>query len=255
MGAECHMLSITPNGVNINENCGSTHLEQLKNYVKINSMDAGIAFDGDADRCLAVDEAGNEVDGDFIMAIMGLELKRSGKLRRDTIVGTVMTNFGFTKFCEENSIRFIAAKVGDRYVLETINREGYSFGGEQSGHIIFRDFATTGDGQLTALLLLSCLKKSGKKLSELCRVMKRFPQHTVNIKATPEGKIAMFTDGDIKKIVSEAEMKLLGSGRIVVRPSGTEPLVRIMVECENIDKTISLCERVAKEISDRLSAY
>lgn len=255
MGAECHMLSMTPDGTNINEKCGSTHLEQLKNYVKINSMDAGIAFDGDADRCLAVDELGNEVDGDFIMAILALDLKRQGKLKRDTIVGTIMTNYGFPKFCEENGLRFIAANVGDRYVLETINREGYCFGGEQSGHIILREFATTGDGQLTALSLLVCMKNSGKKLSELCQVMKRYPQHTVNIKTTPGGKIAMFTDEDIKAIVAATEAEISGRGRLVVRPSGTEPVVRIMVEGEDYEKTVKLCEETAAKISEKLSAY
>ena len=255
MGAECHMLSMTPDGININENCGSTHLDQLKNYVKENGMDAGIAFDGDADRCLAIDELGNEVDGDFIMAILSLDLKSKGLLKKDTVVGTIMTNYGFPRFCDENGLRFIAANVGDRYVLETINRDGYSFGGEQSGHIIMRDHATTGDGQLTALALLACLKSSGKKLSDLCTVMKRYPQHMVNIKTTPAGKIAMFTDEDIKNIVNEAENKLLGRGRLVVRPSGTEPVIRIMVEGEEINETIALCESVAARISEKLSAY
>ena len=255
MGAECHMLSMTPDGVNINEKCGSTHLEQLKNYVKINSMDAGIAFDGDADRCLAVDECGNEVDGDFIMAGLALDLKRQGRLKRDTVVGTIMTNYGFPKFCEENGIHFVAANVGDRYVLETINREGYCFGGEHSGHVILRDYATTGDGQLTALTLLACLKQSGKKLSELCSIMKRYPQHIVNIKTTPGGKIAMFTDEDIKSIVSATESALSGRGRLVVRPSGTEPVVRIMVEGESLEETVKLCEETAARISEKLAAY
>ena len=255
MGAECHMLSMSPDGININEKCGSTHLEQLKTYVKINSMDAGIAFDGDADRCLAVDENGNEVDGDFIMAILSLELKKRGKLDKDTVVGTILTNYGFPKFCEDNGIRFIAANVGDRFVLETINREGYCFGGEQSGHIILREHATTGDGQLTALHLLACLKASGKKLSELCSVMKRYPQHSVNIKTSPEGKIAMFTDEDIKMIVNETEAKLVGRGRIVVRPSGTEPVVRIMVEGEDLEQTIAICQNTANRIAEKLSAY
>ena len=255
LGAECHMLSATPNGVNINEGCGSTDLGALKAYVKMNDMDVGIAFDGDADRFLAVDELGREVDGDFIMAILALELKKQGKLRRDTVVGTIMTNFGFGKFCEENGIRFIAANVGDRYVLETLNREGYCFGGEQSGHIIFRDFATTGDGQLTALALLSVMKRSGKKLSELCSVMKRYPQRIVNIRTTPEGKIAMFTDEDIKKIISSAEEKIGGRGRIVVRPSGTEPVVRIMIEGEDEKGTVELCESVAAEIGEKLKEY
>jgi len=255
LGAECHMLSMDPDGININEKCGSTHLEQLKKYVKVNRMDAGIAFDGDADRCLAIDERGEEVDGDFIMAILAKDLKEKGKLKRDTVVGTIMTNYGFPKFCDENGLRFIAAKVGDRYVLETINREGYNFGGEQSGHVILRDHATTGDGQLTALALLECLKNSGKTLSELCSIMKKYPQHIVNITTTPEGKIAMFTDEDIKAIVSEAEAKLSGRGRLVVRPSGTEPVIRIMVESDDLKETVDICETTAQRIAEKLKAY
>jgi phosphoglucosamine mutase len=249
------MLSMDPDGININEKCGSTHLDQLKKYVKVNSMDAGIAFDGDADRCLAIDERGEEVDGDFIMAILSLELKKQGSLKRNTVVGTIMSNFGFQKFCEDYDIHFVAANVGDRYVLETINREGYCFGGEQSGHIIFRDHATTGDGQLTALSLLSTLKKSGKTLSELASVMKRYPQHIVNVKTTPGGKIAMFTDEDIKAIINRAEAAISGRGRVVIRPSGTEPVVRIMIEGEDPEFTVSLCENTAKEIEEKLKAY
>lgn len=253
--AECHMLSVTPNGVNINEACGSTHLENLKAYVKNNSLDVGIAFDGDADRCLAVDECGEEVDGDFIMAILATDLKKQGTLKRNTVVGTIMTNYGVSKFCEENGLTFIATNVGDRYVLETIDREGYSFGGEQSGHIVLRDHATTGDGQLTALALLSCLKKTGKKLSELCRVMKKYPQYTINLPTTQNGKIAMFRDEEIKKIVANAEKSIQGRGRIVVRPSGTEPVVRIMAEGEKASETKALCERTATKIAKKLKAY
>ena len=255
LGADCHMLSMSPDGININEKCGSTSLDSLKSYVKINGMDAGLAFDGDADRCLAVDENGNEVDGDFIMAILALDLRARGLLKKDTVVGTIMTNFGFQKFCDEYGLNFIAANVGDRYVLETINRQGYSFGGEQSGHVILRDYATTGDGQLTGVALLSCKKSTGKKLSELCSVMKRYPQHTVNIRTTPEGKIAMFTDEDIKAIVTEAEHSIGARGRIVVRPSGTEPVVRIMVEGEELSSTVELCENTARRIEEKLKAY
>ncbi len=255
LGAECHMLSASPDGININEKCGSTHLEALREYVIKNECDLGIAFDGDADRCLAIDECGNEVDGDFIMAILALDLKSQGKLKRNTVVGTIMTNYGFPKFCEANGLSFVATNVGDRYVLETINREGYCFGGEQSGHIILREFATTGDGQLTALALLSCLKKSGRKLSELCQVMKRYPQHIVNIETTPGGKIAMFTDEDVKAIVKEAEARLEGKGRIVVRPSGTEPVIRIMIESEDEKETVTLCEDTARRIAEKLKNY
>ena len=255
LGADVRMLFDKPDGININNNCGSTHMDELKKFVVENNMEVGIAFDGDADRCLAVDENGNEVDGDFIMAILALDMKKKGLLNKNTVVGTVMTNFGFHKFCDENGINFIAAKVGDRYVLEMLNQEGYSFGGEQSGHVIIRNYATTGDGQLTALTLLSHIKESGKPLSELAKVMKKYPQHTVNISATQNEKIALFTDDEIKAIIADAEEKIGDSGRIVIRPSGTEPVIRIMVEGENEKRTRELCEVTAKKILDRLKEY
>ena len=255
MGAQCTVLSDTPDGTNINEKCGSTDMTALKKFVVENSLDAGIAFDGDADRCLAVDELGNEVDGDFIMAILASKLKSEGKLVKNAVVGTVMTNFGFTKFCEENGIKYVAAKVGDRYVLEMMNQEGYSFGGEQSGHVILREFATTGDGQLTALALLSYIKQSGKKLSELCKVMKKYPQFTVNIEADQNEKIAFFTDEDVKEIIAEAEAKIGSDGRLVARPSGTEPLIRIMVEGKDEALTKEIAEDTASKISQKLRQY
>lgn len=255
LGADVQMINDKPDGININKNCGSTHLDSLKKYVVENGLEVGIAFDGDADRCLAVDEHGNEIDGDFIMAILALDMKKKGLLNKNTVVGTVMTNFGFHKFCEENDINYIAAKVGDRYVLEMLNQEGYSFGGEQSGHVIIRRHATTGDGQLTALTLLAHIKESGKTLGELSKVMKKYPQHTVNIETTPSGKIAFFTDEDIKEILNRAEEKIGANGRLVVRPSGTEPLIRVMAEGEDIEKTVSIAEDVAKEIAEKLKEY
>ncbi len=254
-GAECRFIASEPNGTNINENCGSTHLEALAQYVISNGMDMGIAFDGDADRCLAIDECGNEIDGDYIMAILSLAMKAEGKLKKNTVVGTVMTNFGFQKFCESNNVNFLATKVGDRYVLENIELGGFSFGGEQSGHIILRDFATTGDGQLTALHLLSHVKKSGKKLSELASVMQKYPQYTVNIHASVEQKSAFFTDEDIRKILTDAEEQLSGDGRIVARPSGTEPVIRIMTEGKDKDKTRMICEEVSANIEKILKNY
>ena len=254
MGAECHMLACAPDGVNINDNCGSTHMESLRAYVLEHGLDAGLAFDGDADRFLCIDEKGNEVDGDMIMAMLSLDMKKRGVLRHNAVVGTIMTNLGFTKFCEENDIKFIAAKVGDRYVLEQMLLHGYVFGGEQSGHLIFSDYATTGDGQLSALQLLAFMKREGKSLSELA-VMRRYPQSLVNIRTTPEGKVAFFTDKDVAKIVAEATEFLGERGRLVVRPSGTEPLLRVMVESETEEETERVAKETAERIKEKLAQY
>lgn len=231
LGAEATILYDKPDGININENCGSTHLENLSKYVVENKMDLGIAFDGDADRCLCVDENGELVDGDQIMAMCALDMKERGKLAKATAIGTVLTNLGFVKFCEANNVNFIATKVGDRYVLEEMLLEEYNFGGEQSGHIIFRDFATTGDGELTAIQVLSLVKRSGKKLSELAKVMNKYPQMAINVKVSQEGKVQFYTNSNVKTAIEEAKEKLEDKGRIVVRPSGTEPKIRVMVEC------------------------
>ncbi len=254
LGADVHILSAAPDGVNINRDCGSTHLEALAEYVKANSLECGIAFDGDADRCLCVDENGNVIDGDMIMAICALDLKNRGKLNKNTVVGTIMSNFGFGKFCEANGLRLIATKVGDRYVLEEMLLEDYSFGGEQSGHVIFRDFATTGDGQLTAAQLLVILSQSGKKLSELASVMTRYPQTMVNLKISKEGKIAFFTDKVISEKIKEAKALLGNTGRIVVRPSGTEPLIRVMVEGSDVEQIEKIAADVADTIKNRLAS-
>ena len=201
LGAECRMLANEPNGVNVNDKCGSTHMEALMEYVKTHDVDAGIAFDGDADRCLAVDENGNFVDGDFIMAICAADMKSRGKLAKSTVVGTIMTNMGFNRFCGENDMKFAATKVGDRYVLEEMLLEGYNFGGEQSGHVIFLDFATTGDGQMTAAQLLSIMRRREAKLSSLATIMQRYPQVMVNVKTSPEGKLRFYTDTEVKESI------------------------------------------------------
>ena len=242
LGANVHIMHDHPDGANINDKCGSTHMESLAKYVVENSLDCGIAFDGDADRCLCVDEKGNIIDGDMIMAICALDLKERGKLSKNAVVGTVMTNLGFQKFCEQNDLKYVATKVGDRFVLEEMLLEEYSFGGEQSGHIIFRDFATTGDGQLTAAQLLSLIRRKNEKLSVLASVMTHYPQTTVNLKVSKEGKLLFYTDSDIKKAIDEAKEQLGTGGRIVVRPSGTEPLIRVMVE--------GLDEKMIKDIAD-----
>jgi phosphoglucosamine mutase len=188
----------------------------------------------------------------MMMAMCALDLKERGKLNRNTVIGTVMTNFGFNKFCEENGLQFIATKVGDRYVLEEMLIGDYSFGGEQSGHVIFRDFATTGDGQLTATQLLCLLKCSGKKLSELARVMTRYPQTTINIKISAEGKLAFYTDEIINAKLDEVKQILGDTGRILVRPSGTEPLIRVMVEGSDEEQIEKLANDVAELIKTRL---
>lgn len=234
LGADAVIFSAAPDGVNINENCGSTHLKALQDYVRAHGeVQAGVAFDGDADRCLFVDANGNVVDGDFIMAVCGLDMLQRGKLRRATIVGTVLTNLGFAKFCEAHGIRFAATKVGDRYVLEEMELEGYTLGGEQSGHVIFRDFATTGDGQLTALQLLCLLKRCQKPLAELAAVMTRLPQVMENVQVSPEGKLEFYNSDAIKAAIREKKDLLGDEGRVLVRVSGTEPLIRVMVEGQN----------------------
>ena len=245
LGANVHVLSSDPDGMNINENCGSTHMENLTKYVVENGLDAGLAFDGDADRCLCVDEKGRQIDGDMIMAICALDMKKRGMLSRNTVVGTILTNLGFIKFCEREGIHFAATKVGDRYVLEEMLLEDYHFGGEQSGHVIFRHFATTGDGQLTAVQLLSLMRREGKKLSELADVMTRYPQHMINVRVSPEGKLAFYTDPDVAEAIQSAKDELGSDGRIIVRTSGTEPLIRVMTEGVDDEKIRAIAQRVA----------
>ncbi len=252
LGAECFFIGDKPDGSNINLRCGSTDLSSLKKLVRENGLDMGFAFDGDADRCLAVDGLGNEVDGDHIMAILALDLKKRGRLRGNAVVGTVMTNLGFVKFCEQNGIGFFAANVGDRYVLELMRSDGLSFGGEQSGHIILGDYATTGDGQLTAIALLSAVKESGRPLSSLASVMRKYPQCTVNVDAGREEKLTFLTDGEIKRRIEEIKAALSPDGRIIVRPSGTEPYIRITVEGSDEEATRRYAEETAAFVAARL---
>ena len=236
-GAEVIAISNQPNGLNINENCGSTHLENLIAEVKKHGADLGIAHDGDADRCLAIDADGNLVDGDYILAILAKEW------RGQTVVGTVMTNLGFIKAMTENGISFEKTPVGDRYVLENMLTNGHKLGGEQSGHIIMRDFANTGDGLLTALQLMSVMAKSKKSLKELAKIMVRFPQVLINVDGV--NKANLTTSKAIAAAIGDNESKLGANGRILLRASGTEPLVRVMVEAES--------EVVADEIAQKLA--
>lgn len=253
LGAKVHVLHAEPDGVNINDGCGSTHIEALTAYVKEHHLPAGMAFDGDADRCLAVDENGELIDGDFMMAICAMDMKSRGKLAHNSVVGTIMTNLGFVKFCEQNDIHFEATKVGDRYVLEEMLLDGYNFGGEQSGHVIFHDFATTGDGQLTAAQLLSIVKRREAKLSSLASLMRRYPQTMVNIRVSPEGKLAFYTDQKVKAAIARATEKLAGNGRVIVRPSGTEPLLRVMVEGIDEAQIEKLAQEIKKVIEEQLT--
>lgn len=252
LGVECYITHSTPDGTNINKDCGSTHIEALAEYVKANNLDCGIAFDGDADRCLAVDENGELVDGDFIIAMCALDLKERGLLKNNTAVGTVLTNMGFNKFCEENDINFEATKVGDRYVLESMVANNYVIGGEQSGHVIFLDYCTTGDGQTTAAQLLSLMKRKGQKLSEAAKVMKRYPQVMVNVHISPEGKNKVNSDDDVQAKVAQVEKQLEGHGRIIVRESGTEPLVRVMLEGDNYAEIEALANETAEIVKAKL---
>ena len=253
LGAKVHMLFDNPDGININKDCGSTHINRLQNYVREHKLCCGLAFDGDADRCLAVDENGNLVDGDYLIAICAKDMKDRGVLKKNAVVGTVMTNMGFNKFCEANGMTFVSTKVGDRYVLEAMLREGYNIGGEQSGHIIFLDYATTGDGELSGAMILSIMKRTGEKLSTLAKVMERMPQVLINVKVSAEGKLAFYTDKEVKAEIKRVTEILGDRGRILVRVSGTEPLVRVMLEGEHLEEIQSLAEESAQVVRERLS--
>ncbi len=253
LGAKCIMLSDTPDGVNINLNCGSTHPEELMKFVKSAQLDLGLAFDGDADRMLAVDENGELVDGDKVIAICAKRMKEEGRLNSDTAVVTVMSNMGFFKFCDENDIKCARTAVGDRYVLERMLKDGFNIGGEQSGHVIFLDYATTGDGELSGVQLIETVVKSGKKLSELASIMTVYPQVLINVKVSPEGKAKYNNDEYIIAATQKAEMELMGDGRVLVRVSGTEPLVRVMLEGKDIEHITRLGNDIAAVVKERLS--
>lgn len=252
LGADVTILNDEPNGVNINDNCGSTHIDVLGKYVRENGFDLGVAFDGDADRCLAVDESGELVDGDKLIAIFSSQMKREGKLANDTAVVTVMSNMGFFKFAEQAGIHVEKTSVGDRYVLQNMLEHGHCIGGEQSGHIIFREFMTTGDGQLTAVQLLRAIKKSGKKLSELAQLMQVYPQVILNVRADKEMKRMVKLDEGVLKRQQQLEEGMNGNGRILVRPSGTEPVIRIMVEGLDREAIMNAAKSMEQIIIERL---
>lgn len=253
LGAEVFVINDTPNGVNINKNCGSTHIEQLCEYVKTVGADIGLAFDGDADRVLATDENGELVDGDKIMAICALDMREQGKLNNNVIVATVMSNLGLFIMADEKGLEVKKTKVGDRYVLEEMYKNNYSIGGEQSGHIIILEHNTTGDGLVTALQLLSVVKKSGKKVSELATVMEVLPQVLINAKVKSENKNAYTENTEIMSEIEKIEAEFSGNGRVLIRPSGTEPLVRVMIEGKDINVITERAEKLAKLIEEKLN--
>ena len=249
-GARVTVIGNDPDGFNINDGVGSTHLEPLAAAVREHGADLGIAHDGDADRCLAVDAEGRVIDGDRIMAILALSMSARGKLHRNTLVTTVMSNLGLKLAMANNGIDVVETGVGDRYVLERLNAEGYSLGGEQSGHVIMSEYATTGDGILTGLHLAAEMKRTGKPLAELAECMTVYPQVLVNVRGVDRSKVN--TDEVLQQAVAQAEIALDGRGRVLLRPSGTEPVVRVMVEAPDEDQARQLADDLAKVVKDRL---
>ena len=253
LGINFKIINNSPSGININENCGSTHLGTLKEYVLQNHMSLGIAYDGDGERCFAIDENGNEIDGDILLAIFGNYLKEKGKLKNDTIVATIMSNMGLNKFAANNNITLKQTKVGDRYVLEEMLKNNYNLGGEQSGHIIMLDYNPTGDGILTSLMLIQILLEKKVKVSELSKIMKKYPQAQVNVKVCNEKKALYQEDSEILNEINSIKEKLGDNGRIVVRASGTEPLIRIMLEGESQSDLEKMANKLAKLIKLKLN--
>ncbi len=248
LGINHVIINNNPNGININDGCGSTHLEMLKEYVIKNKMSLGIAYDGDGDRCLAVDENGEEIDGDKLLAIISNYLKKQGKLSKNTIVATVMSNLGLNKYAEKENLQFVQTKVGDRYVLEEMIKNGYNLGGEQSGHVILLDYNPTGDGILTSLMLIQAILECGKKASELGAMVPKYPQVLINAKVESDKKYDYEKNAEIKKAIEELEKEFDGNGRVLIRPSGTEPLVRVMIEGKDKKEIEEKAKKVANLI-------
>ena len=252
LGAEVIAIAADPDGTNINDKCGSTHPENLQKVVVEEGADYGLAYDGDADRLIAVDENGNIVDGDKIMLLSALNMKKKGQLKKDTLVVTVMSNMGLIIVAKENGINLSTTKVGDRYVLEEMLKEGYCLGGEQSGHLVFLDYNTTGDGTMSSLVLASILKEENKKLSEVASVMEKYPQVLVNVKVKNEMKHSYMEIEEIAKEISRIESEMDGLGRVLIRPSGTEPLVRVMLEGKDQNQINSLANGLAELIKEKI---
>ncbi|MEV2256657.1 phosphoglucosamine mutase [Streptomyces sp. NPDC050147] len=249
-GAEIITIGAKPDGLNINDGCGSTHLDLLKAAVVEHGADLGVAHDGDADRCLAVDHTGAEIDGDQILAVLALAMREHGTLRENTVVATVMSNLGFKLAMEREGLSLVQTAVGDRYVLESMKQHGFALGGEQSGHVIILDHATTGDGTLTGLLLAARVAETGRSLAELAGVMERLPQVLINVPDVDKTRVN--TSAELSAAVAEAERELGATGRVLLRSSGTEPLVRVMVEAADIDQARSVAGRLADVVKSAL---
>ncbi len=247
------IVNNTPNGININKNCGSTHLEMLQKYVVENGYDLGVAYDGDGDRCLLVDEKGEVIDGDKILAIASNHMKENGTLKKDTLVATVMSNLGLDIYAKDNGLKLVRTKVGDRYVLEEMKKEGYNLGGEQSGHIIFLDYNPTGDGILTSLMIISILLEKGGKASDLEKIINIYPQVLVNAQVSNDKKYDFDKDAVIRNTIEQVEKEFKGNGRVLIRASGTEPLVRVMIEGKDQEYITEKAKSIAELIEQRLS--
>lgn len=252
LGIRCEIINNTPNGVNINDKCGSTHFETISKYVVEHKLSMGVAYDGDGDRCFAVDENGALVDGDRLLAIFANYLKSKGELKNNTVVATVMSNLGLKKFAKENGMNLEQTKVGDRYVLEKMLENGYNLGGEQSGHIILLDYNPTGDGILTSVLLCLIVLQSGVKLSKLRECVNIYPQVLVNAKVDFDKKDRYSENEEICKEIEKIENEFKDNGRVLIRPSGTESLVRVMIEGEDQEYITSKANALAKLIEEKL---
>ena len=252
LGINYKIINNNPDGININANCGSTHLEQLIEYVKENNLSIGIAYDGDGDRCLAVDETGKIIDGDVILATISKYLKENEKLKSNTLVATVMSNMGLNKFAEKNDISFVQTKVGDRYVLEEMLKSGYNIGGEQSGHVILLDYNPTGDGILTSLMLISILLEKNMKASDVFKNIEIYPQVLVNARVNENKKYDYSEDEEIQNEIKKLEEEFSGEGRVLIRTSGTEPLIRVMIEGKNKEIMEEKAQKLAKLIEEKL---
>ena len=252
LGINHEIICNNPNGININDKCGSTYLNNISNYVVKNKFDLGLAYDGDGDRCLAVDENGEIIDGDIIMAIISKYLKSNNKLKKDTVVATVMSNLGLNKYSENNNLGLIQTKVGDRYVLEEMLKNGYNFGGEQSGHVIMLDYNPTGDGILTSLMLLTAILNENKKVSEVKKIINIYPQVLINAKVASDKKYDYEKDEEIQKEIKALEEEFSGNGRVLIRPSGTEPKVRVMIEGSDKEYITKKAQTLANLIESKL---